>query len=573
MGIRVRYDQLCEVEIMVVRGTVEAVTVFRFPLRSNCVTAHRLSPLAVSCSICRLTFNRHKCTVNLIETVTESSKVEISAVPISKKVYIHDPALPRSTQTDTKSVIVVTNRKHVRFEKLQADNQHDYKMLIDAVEMLPSTWQHVGLPPDGTLAPKHMHDASVSFLPPTDYEGFTILVTAACNLVMRQAALSYHDRKKRKEDDVKVEMMPAKRLPSYRALPGSISLTSTMNLRDELDEERMVYVLGMLVRLFYRGDDETGQRRLEEQELRKAVILYMSGTGGASQFTNFTSLFMSLELAVGFAESEGITSNDTHHKVVALLIDAIRWSGIDPIKSGSTLVKSCRAILGDVMAGRVYKYTKLNNRLKHHWRNTEDAKYFDNNIDKISEIMHGLRVDAAYVILLGLIKLYGTGSPPAPVSKTHRTSQLILCMIKDCVNRHGAESVDGDVEQKIRYLVEFIENDGIKSNEAVYDSTSLVLRELIMLVKAARMLDAPDGLKGVRALVRKHEDIVPDRLKPTKLGFDIDHDEDELHNWLVFIVHSVVMWMDSQFHHTYVIQHVAQFGKESWIKCDAAPFG
>ena len=56
-----------------------------------------------------------------------------------------------------------------------------------------------------------------------------------------------------------------------------------MKLWDELDERRMTYVLGMLVRLFYWGDGETGEWPLHEQELRKATILYMSGTGGASQ--------------------------------------------------------------------------------------------------------------------------------------------------------------------------------------------------------------------------------------------------------------------------------------------------
>lgn len=506
--------------------------------------------------------------------MTEPNGVEIATALISRKVYVHDPALPRSARTDTKSVIVVTNRNRVRCEKLQVDNQHDYEMEIDAAETLPHTWQHAGLPPDGAFAPKykHTHGVNGSLLPLTDYEGFMILVTAACNLVMSEVALSYYDRKKFKEDGVKVRLTPVKRLPSGDGLMGSVSLTTTANMHDELDEKRMTYVLDMLVRLFYRGDGETGERDWREQELRKAVILYMGGTGGASQFTNFTSLLMSLELAVGFAKSEGITSNDASHKAAALLIDTIRWSGIDPTKSGSSLVESCRVILGDVMAGRVYEYTKLNNRLKHYGRNTEDAKYFDKNVDKIYEIIRGLCVDAAYVILLGLIRLYGTGSPPTRANKTHRTSQLILGTIEDCVDRHGAESVGGGVEPKIQRLMDFIENDAIKSEKVTYDTTSPVLRMLMTLVKAARMLGEPDGLAGVRALVREYEDVVPDDLKPAKYGFDVEHDEEALHKWLVLITRSAVVWMDSQFHHTYVTLHIAKFGRTSGIKCDAAIF-
>ena len=504
--------------------------------------------------------------------MTKSNGVEIATAPISKKVYVHDPALPRSARTDTKSVIVVTNRNHVRCEKLRVENQHDYEMKVDAAKMLPHTWQHAGLPPDGAFAPKYIHDTNSSLLPLTDYEGFAILVTAACNLVMRKVALSYYDRKKFKEDDVEVRLMPVKRLPSGEGLMGSVSSTTITNTHDELDEKRMTYVLDMLVRLFYRGAGETGERDWREQELRKAIILYVGGTGGASQFTNFTSLLMSLELAVGFAKSEGIASNDAPHKVAKLLIDTIRWSGIDPTKSDSTLIKSCRVILGDMMAGRVYEYTKLNNRLKHYGRNAGDAKYFDKNVDKIYEVIRGLRVDAAYVILLGLIRLYGTGRPPTRADKTYRASQFILGMIGDCVDRHGAASVGGGVEPKIQHLVDFIENDAIKSERVIYDNTSPVLLILMTLVKAARMLGEPDGLADVRALVRKYDDAVPDNLKPAKYGFDIEHDEEALRNWLVSITHSAVVWMDSQFHHTCVALHNAQFGKTSGIKCNTAIF-
>lgn len=498
--------------------------------------------------------------------------MEIGATSISQKVHVHDPALPRSARTDTKSIIVVTNRNRVRFEKLRVDNQHDYEMKIDAVEMLPHTWQHAGLPPDGTFAPKHIRDTDDSLWPLTDYDGFMILVTTACNLVMRDVALSYYDRKKFKEDDVKVNPTPAKPLPPGKAMMGSMTSTTTTEMYDELDEKRMTYVLDMLVRLFYRGDGEVGERDGREQELRKAIILYMGGTGGANQFINFTSLLMSLELAVGFAESENITSNDASHKEVKLLIDIIRWRGIDTAGSKSDLVKSCRRILGDMMAGRVCECIKLNNRLKHYKRSTEDAKYFDNNVDKINEVIRGLRIDAAYVILLGLIRLYETESPPMRTAETHRTSQLILNMIEDCVDRHGAARVDGGVEAKIQRLMDFIENDDIKSEKITYDLTRPVLRLLMILVKAARMLGESDGLTDVRSLMREHEDVIPDDLKPPKYKFDIEHDEEALHDWLVRIAHSAVVWMDSQFHITSVISYIAKFGRTSGIKCDKAIF-
>ena len=465
--------------------------------------------------------------------MTESGRVEIAAAPISKKVYVHDPALPRSAQTDTNSIIVVTNRNRVRFEKLRRNDQYDYKMSVDAVEMLPQTWKHAGLPPDGTFAPKHTSDSGDLLRNRySDYDRFTILVMAACNLVMRVVALSDNDQK---PEEVKASLEPAKPLPSGEGLVDFAPPITNWQLRDELDEKRMTYALGMLVRLFYRGDGETDERDWREQEIRKAAILYMGGTGGTNQFINFTSLFMSLELAVGFAKSKCITPNDDCHKAAALLIDTIHWDGIDPTTSKSPLVKSCRAILGDVMAGRVNEYIALDNRLKHYGRDTRDAKYFDSNIDKIYEIMRGLRVDAAYVILLGLTRLYGTGSPPARANKARRTSQFMLGMIEDCVDRHSAESVDGGAEPKIQRLMDFIENDAIKSRQVTYDDTRQVLRILMMCVKAARMLGAPDEMEGVRALVRECEDVVPDIFKPAKLKFDVEHDEEALCGWLEFI--------------------------------------
>ena len=498
--------------------------------------------------------------------MSESGEGEIAAVQISKNVYVHDPTLPRSARTNTTTVIVVTNRSHVRFEKLRIDNQYDYKMFVDAVEMLPATWQHAGIPPDGTFSSKPMRDPNDPLRDVySDFEGFMILVMAACNLTMRKAALSYHGRPPPMAK-VTVEWSGPPS-PDREWVNHMPPITNTA-MRDSLDEGRMTYVLDMLVRLFYQYDGKAGEQDCCEQELRKAVILYLSGTGGANQFTNFTSLLMSLELAVGFAKSMKVGPGDESHERAAALLDTIRWRGIDPAESESSLVKSCSEILDSVMTGRVYEYTKLNNRLKHYGRKTKDAKYFDNNVAKIQEVMRGLRVDAAYVILLGLTKLHGTESPPARASKASHTSQVILGMIEDCVDRRGADGVDGGVESKIRRLMDFIENDAIKSEKFTYDDFRLVLCICETLVKAARMLDTPGGLAGVRALTREFMDIVPEGWKPAKLGYDIEHDENELHAWLKFITHSVVIHMDSQFHHTHVILHVAQHGRTSGIECD-----
>lgn len=495
-------------------------------------------------------------------------KVEIAAAPISKKMYVHDPTLPRSARIDSNSTIVVTNRNRVRFEKLRIDNQYDYEMNIDAAEVLPPTWKHAGLPPDGTFAPERKHDLDDPLRNLySDNAGLAVLAMAACNLTMGELALSDNGRK---PAEVKASLKPAKPLPPGESLTNFMR-TENMQLLDELDEECIEHVLGMLVRLFYRDDGETGDRDWREQELRKAVILYMGGTGGTNQFTNFTSLLMSLELAVGFAKSKGMTSNDTAHKAAALLIDAIRWSGIDPTKTDSPLVKSCRVILGDAMAGRVYEYTKLNNRLKHYGSESQ-TEYFNKNVKGIHDLMRGLRVDAAYVILLGLTKLYGTGSQPARASKASRTSRVVLGMIEDCLDRRSADEVNGNVESKIQYLMDFIENDALKSEKFTYDNSRLVLCTFETLVKVARMLDTPGSLAGVRALARELKDVLPDNLEPSKNRLDVEHDEEALHTWLKFIAYRAVRWMDDQFHHAYVILHIAQHGRESEVKCDPDRF-
>lgn len=496
--------------------------------------------------------------------------VELSAVRISTEVYVHDPALPRSARTDSKSTIVVTNRNRVRFEKLRTDHQYDYEMKIDVAETHPATWRHAGLPPDGTFAPEYTH-GSLDLLRDhySDYDGLAILAMAACNLVMCMVALSHHDRRATK---VEVEQEPSKPLPPGEGLVNFRPPTTSMALWDELDEECMTYALGMLVRLFYRGGGETGERPWREQELRKAVILYLSGTDGASQFTNFTSLFMSLELAAGFARSRKIGPNNASHKHAASLLGCtIRRRGTDPAKTKSGLVKSCRKTLGDGMARRVRKYLEINDSLKHYRNRDSDAKRFNHSVKDMQETMRGLRVDAAYVILLGLVKLYGT-RPPARASKTRRASQIILGMIEDCVDRHGAEGMDGGVVAKIRRLMDVVENEDVKSKKAIYDDTRSGLSTLEMVAKAAGMLCAPGGPERVREMVREYESVAPDRLKPSKYGLVGEYGEKDLRVWLLHLAHTLVVWMDGQFRAVYVIRHVAQHGRTSRFKCDAGVF-
>lgn len=325
--------------------------------------------------------------------MAESNKGEITA-SISKNVYVHDLAQPRSARTNSKLTLVVTNRSRVRLKKLRVDDQHDYEMKIDATDMLPGafghTWEHAGLPPDGEFVTENK-DAAKWRLPP-DFDELMVLVTTACNLVIPMAALSYYDQTPAK---VEGRLESTKRLPSD-GTPFRMIYSETHKWHDELDERRMSYVLGMLVRLFYRAEDETDDRDWREQELRKAIIHYLSGTGGTSQFTNFTSLFMSLEVAVAFAKSRGIRPDDAIHKhAAALLGDAVRGSGIDPTKSKSKLVKTCLKTFSKAMAGRINEYSKINDRLKHYGSDTNDANYFNSSI---MGRMRRLRADAAYAI-------------------------------------------------------------------------------------------------------------------------------------------------------------------------------
>ena len=341
--------------------------------------------------------------------MVKSDKVEIAAAHISMKMYVHNLAQPRSARVNSKITLVVTNRNLVRLKKLLVGAQHDYEMNIDVVDVLPEalghTWRHVGLPPDGMLVAKN-ENATERRLPPY-FDELGVLAAIACNLVLSMAALSYYDQTPAK---VEGRLEPTERLPSGRSLLR-MEYSETPKWHDELDESRMSYVLGMLVRLFYCGDVETGDRNCYEEELRKAIILYWSGTGGASQFTNFTSLFMSLELAVAFAKLMGIRPDDTTHKhAAALLGDAVRGSGIDPAKSRSDLVKTCLEILDKSMVGRINEYLKFNNRLKHRGHNVNEVKYVNNS--GIVGLMGRLRADAAYVILLDLEKSHGTGNPP-----------------------------------------------------------------------------------------------------------------------------------------------------------------
>ena len=508
--------------------------------------------------------SRHKYATNQYEMVGSNNvkpcKTRIAAVPISKRVYVHYPVLPRSARIDTKATIVVTNRDRVQFEKLRRYGQYDYKMKIDAAGMLPPTWKYAGLPPDGMFAPKLPHDHLHQY---SDYDGLAILAMAACNLIMRKAALSNNGQK---PAEAKVGLKPAKSMFYGNGLDDFQPPIATVDQWDELDEKCMVYVLGILVRLFYRGDRETGDRDRREQELRKAIIMYMSGTGGASQFANFTSLCMSLELAASFAKSVGIGPDDSIHKDTTRLLGyTIRGSDSMPAKPRSGLAKVCCKILGYEVVRRVEEYPKLNNRLKHYGSDA-DAEYFNSNVDNIREIMRRLRVDAAYVILLGLMKSYGTEGVPARADKNRRASSVILGMVGDCVDRHSADNLDCGVEEKIRRLRKMVENDTVKSNRRTYNDARSALGAFEMLIRAAGMLGAPDGADSIRTLVREYEDVLPSRLKPSESGLVRKYDEKMPHDWLVDVAYVVVVWMDRKFHAVYEMLHVKNYG---WT----SPFG
>lgn len=398
----------------------------------------------------------------------------------------------------------------------------------------------------------------------SDKEGFMILAMAACNLVLRGPALSDYDNTPHKvEIERKGFDFSTKPFIDY-------TTRATLKRWDVLDESRMMCVLDMLVRLFYKGDKEDGSRNAREQELRKAIILYMSGTGGTSQFANFTSLYMSMETAVAFAKSIGVRSDDELHKDASSLLDSVIINtGAIPIKRKSKLTKTCCKVLGNGIADRMEMYSTINNHLKH-YLGGQDGKFL-NNIDNIMEVMRGLRNDAAYVILLGLIKLYGQHTFLHKITKP-TDLQVLLNMIEDCVDRHCVEKVCGSVDAKIQRLRNLIENDAVKSNKDVYDHTRLVLDALNMLTKAARTSDTSDELCGVRKLVFKFECTMPDMYKPSKYGLVGEYDDVALYSGLLSITYCLVLDMDRQFGDVDTIIHLDKYGVGSGIQCKPGRF-
>ena len=504
-----------------------------------------------------LQLSRHKYTTNRYGIV-EGDNAELGTVlmadaPISKKVYVHNPTSPRSARNDSKSTIVVTNPDRVRFEKLRADDQYDYEMHIDIAGMLPSTWKHAGLPPDGAFALISAHDLDDCY---SDYDGFAILAMIACNLTMRHVALSDTGQK-----PAEVKMSPKLAKPPFPD-GGVIDYdppTITVKQWDELDEKRVVHVLSMLTRLFYRDDGETSERNWREQELRKAVIMYMSGTGGTDQFSNFTNLFMSLELAIGFAESMCITWDDVSHKYAARLHgDIVRRHVPMPVMRNSKFIRKCNKVLGNEAAGRICEYPALNNRFKHYVRHPRDVEYFSNNVKKIMEIIGRLRADAAYAILLGFVKLYGVENVPARVDENHRTSSVILGMVKDCLDRHSTGKLGDSVEDKIDELWLMVGNEAVQSIRCVYYDAASSLSAFGMLVKAAGILDTPDGAGDMRKLVHEHEDILQDWLEPSEHEPASEYDENTLCAGLESIAYDAVMWMDREFHAVHTILRAAE---------------
>ena len=300
--------------------------------------------------------------------------------------------------------------------------------------------------------------------------------------------------------------------------------------------------------------------------------MYVSGTGGTSQFANFTSLCMAMELAAAFAKSMRVRPNDdVHIGAAGLLGNTMRHSGATDAEPTSGLAKVCSKILGMGIVERVEEYPRLNNRLKHYGC-SKDAEHFTNDVGEIAEIMSRLRADAAYIILLGLVKLYGIDGLPAQVDESRRISSVVLGMVEDCVDRHGAGGLDGGVVEKIRKLEEMVENKYVMQCWGGSYTAHLMLDTFRVLVRAAGMLGAPDKADGIPALVRECEGFLPDKMKPSKYKLVGKYTDTALYAWLGNAAYAAVVWMDGKFGVAHEILRAARQGGASRVRFDRGVF-
>ena len=120
--------------------------------------------------------------------------------------------------------------------------------------------------------------------------------------------------------------------------------------------------------------------------------------------------------------------------------------------------------------------------------------------------------------------------------------------------------------------MDLVESEAVKSKKFIYDNTCSVLDTFRMLARVAEMLGAPDGLEGVRELMREYEDVAPDGLKPSKYGLVGEYGEKALRVWLLTLAYSEVLWMDDQFHIVHTTRHIARYGRTSRVRYDPSVF-
>ena len=272
---------------------------------------------------------------------------------VSKRLYVHDPSMPRVPGRDTDIKITITNRHHLLLTKLDSDQHHDYKLTVTEPRSLD-------LP---SFDDEHANE-------------FMRQVIMACNLVMDRAAFSTGlSDSSHAEIDVggpppttsKVESTPT----GYKATVEDVvmvrdSLSVTVHSTTELDEVLVLDTLRKIRVVFGAG----GKPPLKIHNIQKSLNAYLKGTQSTDESGAFGGMYESLEFAANFDRPNQVGGN----------IDA----EVSSIMCDNTLpVKDLRL---------------LNNRLKHPDTESERAK-FDASKDKMTEKIRTLRPITSGVIL------------------------------------------------------------------------------------------------------------------------------------------------------------------------------
>jgi hypothetical protein len=273
---------------------------------------------------------------------------------LSRKVFVHEVINPPYAGHSIDAKINILNSKHLEISDLKKDDgQQSFTLkIIDSTSLGLQNFQEYNV------------------------EIFFDRILLACNLVLKSAAFSRHksdsshtiiERESSQSSGTKITRTPEGIIIEVNETLGiTVSTHITAGFEENLDENRVLDILKKFDRL-----EGTNKTNLQVGDIKKSLDEYSAGMSSFDRIGIFKHLYSSMELATN------CDGND---------------------RTGSRLDNEVNKIVGTPSL-TVQNWREFNDRSKHINRNSQEEKWYQENLSRLGEKLSPLRETCQKIIL------------------------------------------------------------------------------------------------------------------------------------------------------------------------------